>query len=52
MEESVLVELMAATGISASILEFVPFIVADGLLVRHLCHAFDFFLHVIDMAEL
>ncbi len=36
MEESVLEEYKAGDGIFASILEFVPFIVADGLLVRHL----------------
>ena len=52
MGESVVAELAAADGISAPILQFVPFIVADGLLVRLLCHAFDLFLHAIDMAVL
>lgn len=52
MGESVVAELAAADGISAPILQFVPFIVADGLLVRLLCHAFDLFLHDIDMAVL
>ncbi len=42
LKESVLVAVIAAQGTTASILEFVPLIVADGLLVRHLCHAFDF----------
>ena len=52
MGESVVAELAAADGISAPILQFVPFIVVDGLLVRIRCHAFDLFLHAIDMAVL
>ena len=53
MRESVSAEYNSANGKSGApinILVFIPLIVADGLLVRCLFHAFDLFLHVIGMA--
>ena len=53
--ESLLAELRTSVGASAvleQLLGLLPFVLADGLLVRYFCHGLDFLLHFADMAVL
>ena len=53
--ESLQAELSALVGINGVLVQLsglLPFVVADGLLVRNLPHDFVFLLHFIDMAVL
>ena len=44
--------LFGTNGMLVQILALLPFIVADGLLVRYICLEFDLRLHLVDMAQL